>query len=438
MTFQKAAILSAVAGAILLPGGPDLAAADTNNVADEVRLLREENALLKAEVQKQGSALDTLTKKVQDLEAADRDRAVSEGENTPPASPGGLSLGNVHLGAEGGVAFFNTGPGGFAPHSNFRVDETRVFVDAPIWDSVYFASDLDLATRENPDLNAKLGELYLDFEDVSQLWGKDSQLNVRAGRMQVPFGEEYQYRYAMENPLITHSLSDIWGIDPGVELYGALGKFSYAVAAQNGGANGVQDFDGDKSVAGRISYDPNAHWHFSLSGMRTGDISAQNDHMSALWFGNGFFRSIGSPATSTFHAELVEGDIAARWKSGQVKAFGGFAHYADNDPARDNDRNLFYYAVEARQNLTRKIYLAGRFSQILTDKGYPLVGLGNFGEYFFATSTKQLWRASFGAGYQFSSDLAVKAEYAIEHGTETGGGPRYDENFIGTEAVFKF
>ena len=439
MTFQKATILSLVSGGILLPGAANSTAADTNNVTDEVQALREENALLRQEVQKQGSALDTLAKKVEQLEATDKDRAISAGENPAPASQGGLNFGNVHLGAEGGVAFFNTGPNGFAPDSDFRVDETRIFVDAPIWNSVYFHSDLDLATRENNDLNAKLGELYLDFEDVSQLWGKDGQLNVRAGRMFVPFGEEYMNRYAMENPLITHSVSDIWGMDSGLELYGSFGKFSYAVAVQNGsGANGVQDFDGDKSVAGRISYDPNAHWHFSLSGMRTGDLSAQNDSISAVWFGGGWFHSIGSATTSTFHAELAEADITARWKSGQVTAFGGYAHYDDNDPVMGNERNMFYYSLEARQNITRKFYVAGRFSQILTDnKGYPIVGLGNMGEYF-STLTKQLWRGSFGVGYQFSSNLAVKAEYAIEHGTEAGGAPREDENFIGTEAVFKF
>ncbi len=93
--------------------------------------------------------------------------------------------------------------------------------------------------------------------------------------MFIPFGEEYMNRYAMENPLISHSLSDFWGIDQGVELYGKFGKFSYAAAVQNGGNGGVEDFDGDKSIAGRISFDPNQHWHFSVSGMRTGDLNVQ-------------------------------------------------------------------------------------------------------------------------------------------------------------------
>jgi hypothetical protein len=423
------------AGAALLPCARAHSAA--SNVEDEVRLLREENTLLKGLVQKQGTTLDTLTKKVGQLESANEARVVAAGENAPPVSSG-YNIGNVHISGEGGVAFFNTGTEGFTPHSEFRVDEARVFLEAPVWEDVYFFTDIDLATRENTGLSAQLGELYLDFEDVSQLWGKRGQLNIRAGRMQIPFGEEYLNRYALENPLISHSLADFWGIDPGVELYGRLGKFSYAVAVQNGGASGVQDFNGDKSVAGRISFDPNANWHFSVSGMRTGDLDANNDFLSAIWFGNGWFRSIGSMATTKFHADAVQGDLTARWQGGHVSASGGYVRYGDNDPAMNNARNIFYYSVEAEQNLPHKFYVAARFSQILSPDGYPIVGFGNFNKYFFGAPATGLWRLSLGGGFRFSNRLSVKAEYSVERGTELGGGHRQHEDFFGTEAVFKF
>ncbi|HEV2693909.1 MAG TPA: outer membrane beta-barrel protein [Verrucomicrobiae bacterium] len=405
---------------------------------DEVRLLREQNALLQQQLQKQGSALDALKDKVQKLETNAEAQAVAAGENPPPASAG-YNIGNIHFSAEGGVAFFNTGTEGSTPHSEFRVDEARVFVEAPVWDDIYFYSDVDLATRETTGLNTQLGELYLDFEDVTKVFGKSSSwLNIKAGRLDTPFGEEYQTRYAMENPLISHSLTDIWGIDPGVELYGKLGKFSYVLAVQNGGGNGVRDYDGDKSVMARVSYDPNKTWHFSLSGMRTGNLDPKNDYTSALWFGNGWFTSIGSPATTKFHAEAVEGDITGRWKSGHVSAFGGYVRYGDNDPAADNSRNIFYYSVEAEQDLPHKFYLASRFSQILAPDGYPLVGFGDMANYFGGTLTTSLWRFTLGGGYRFSDRLAVKVEYSLEQGTEVGGAARSHEDFFGTEAVFKF
>lgn len=411
--------------------------ADDTNLEEQVQLLREQNAILQQQLQKQSESLDSLTKKVSNLEAANAGHKNPDSENSTPAKSG-LNLGNVNFSGEGGVAFFKTSPEGFAPQSDFRVDEARLFVEAPIWKEVYFYSDVDLATRENNNLNLQLGELYLDFQDVSQLWGRDDQFNVRAGRMNIPFGEEYLSRNAIDDPLISHSLSDFWGFDPGAEIYGALGKFNYVLAVQNGsGANGVQDFSDDKSVAGRIGFDPNRHWHFSVSGMRTGDVNAQKDFTSAEWFGRGFFQSLGSPATTKFHVNLAEADATARWKSGHVSVFGGYARYGDNDPTSNNGRDIFYYSVEGVQNLPKKFYAAARFSEIYSDKGVPIVGYGNSAEYF-SDLTTALWRLSFGLGYRFSDSLTIKTEYSFERGRELSGESRDSEDFFGTEAAFKF
>ena len=422
---------------VFATGALPLCASDTN-LEEQVRRLRGQNDALQKQLQKQGDLLDTLTQKVKELETAGAERESTVSENSAGPTTSGLNFGKVNISGEGGVAFFNTGSEGFAPDSDFRVDEARLFVEAPIWNEVYFYSEVDLATRENTDLNPKLGELYLDFEDVSQLWGHDRQLNVRAGRMDIPFGEEYLTRNAIDDSLISHSLTDLWGIDPGVELYGSAGKFSYVVAVQNGsGANGVQDFNGDKSVAGRIGYDPAPGLHLSVSGMRTGNLNAQNDELSAIWFSNGFFRSLSSSAT-TFHANLVEGDVSARWSSGHVSAFGGYARYGDNDPTADNGRDIFYYSVEGVQQLPHKFYAAARFSEIMADKGLPIVGYGNFDNYFFDDLSSELWRLSLGMGYRFSDRLVIKAEYSFERGKEVDGDRRDHEDFFGTEAAFQF
>jgi hypothetical protein len=423
--------------AILFLAAFSLRADDSTNLEQQISVLRQQNALLQQQVQQQSSQLDSLSKKVQDLETANTQHENAAPENASPKE-GGFSLGKVNLSGEGGVAFFDTGRDGFAPQSDFRVDEARLYLDAPIWKEVYFHSEVDLATRENVNLNVQLNELYLDAQDISQLWGQDNQLNFRAGRIDVPFGEEYLTRNVIDNPLISRSITDIWGVDPGVEAYGSVDRFSYVLAVQNGGGNGVQDFDGDKSVAGRIGFDP-THWlHLSVSGMRTGNLNVQQDGTSQLWFGSGFFRSIGSPATTRFQANLAEGDVTAHWRSGHVSAFGGFARYSDNDPASDNSRNLFYYSVEGVQNLPKKFYAAARFSQIMSGQGYPLVGYGNFNEYFFQDISTQLWRLSLGLGYRFDEDLIIKAEYSLEQGSETDGESRDHENFLGTEAAFKF
>lgn len=413
--------------------------AEDTNVQQEIQALQKQNAILEQKLENQNESIQALTEKVQDLESTNATQQNASTENyPPPARATGYNFGNVNVSAEGAVGFFDTGPEGFAPDGEFRVAEARLFVEAPIWKSVYFQGELDLATLENPGMNVKLGELYLDWQDLSQLWGRDGQLNLRVGNMYIPFGEEYLYRYAIDNPLISQSVSDLWGYSPGIELYGQVGKFSYAVAGQNGAyQNGsLAAFNNGKSIAGRIGYDANKHWHFSVSAMRTGNLNAQNGTLSAIWFGSGFFQSLGGPETTWFHVNLVEGDIIARWSGGSAHAFGGYGRYNDNDPTADNGRNIFYYSVEGTQNLPMKFYAAAQFSEAFSNEGVPIAGYGS-GTYFSAL-TRDLWRMSLGLGYRFSNNFLLKTEYSFEGGQTIAGESRDQENFFGTEAAFRF
>ena len=301
------------------------------------------------------------------------------------------------------------------------------------------SSETTAGSPESPDLDLRLGELYLDVENVSQLWNRDRMVNLRLGRMYIPFGEEYLSRYAIDNPLISHSLPDIWGVDEGIELYGKLGAFSYAVAVQNGGADGVRDYSSDKSVAGRIGFDPTRWLHVSVSGMRTGDLKPPGDYWSELWFANGWFLPFGSVNTTKFHANLLEGDLELRLPHGHLKAFGGYARYDDNDPNANNRRDIYYYSIEGDHELTRKLYAGVRFSHVLADKGFPIGGQGDPDDYVFGGDlTESLWRLSLGLGYRWSQNLVTKIEYSFERGKEVGGDKRNSEDLFAIQAAFKF
>jgi hypothetical protein len=421
---------------LLLPFAAQYSRADDTNLESQIQALERQNAILEQKLEQQNQSIQSLSERVQDLESTNATQQIGENSAPAPAPPSGYNFGNVNVSGEGGVGFFNTGPQGFAPDSEFRLDEARLFVEAPVWKSVYFQGELDLATREEFDLHVAPGEVYLDFQDISDLWGRDGQLNLRAGNMYIPFGEEYLTRYAIDNPLVSHSVSDFWGYSPGVELYGALGRFTYVAAVQNSiYGDGIYGFDGDKSVAGRFGYDLNRHFHFSVSAMRTGNLHA--NMTSAIWFGNGFFESLGGVGTTWFHTYLAQGDVTASWSSGYLRAFGGFGHYGDNDPVANNARNFFYYSTEGVQNLPKNFYIAARFSQILCNKGIPVVGFG-YSDYYDDALAAELWRLSLGLGYRFSANLLVKAEYAFENGHDIGGEARDHENFFGTEAAFRF
>jgi hypothetical protein len=417
-------------------------AADTN-IELQLRLLQQQNEALQSQLHQQQELIESLRRDVAGIHQANEQRdaemkieKTAAGEPEPSSKPSGFNFGKVHLSGEGGAGLFETGSQGQFPNSEFRVDEAKLFVDAQVWGDVYAFAEINLATREEPDVTLHLGELYLDVEDISKLWGRTGQLNARLGRMDIPFGEEYITRDVIDNPLISHSLSDFWGVDEGLELYGTLGKFNYVAAVQNGGIPDTRDFNADKSVTGRLSYDPNSHWHFSVSGMRTGDLSAPKDGVSAEWFAAGFFRPLG--AGTRFHANAVEGDAAWHWARGHVKAFGGYIRYDDNDSSANNGRDVYYYSVEGVQDLTHKLYAGARFSQIFAPKGFPIVGNGDMGAYLFGPLTDRMWRLSLGLGYRWNQHLVLKTEYTLERGREASGVQRNHEDMFATEAVFGF
>jgi hypothetical protein len=425
-------------------GASILRGADTSDLREELRQLREQNTKLEQQLQKQQSLIEVLSHKVGDLERVqptttpEPQAAGQMDEALPVKSSSGFGLGRLNISGEGGVGFFHSGTEGAYPHGEFRLDEARLFIEAPVVDQVYFYGELNLATREEPDVQLRVGELYVDFENVSGLWNQDRLLNVRAGRIYIPFGEEYLTRYAIDNPFISHSISDLWGVDEGLELYGRAGKFSYVAAVQNGGIPDTEDFTSDKSLAGRIGYDPTPWLHLSASGMRTGEIDVRQDQLSAMWFGGGFFRSLGSAATTRFQAELAEGDIRVQIPHGHLAAIGGYSHYHDNDPAGNNQRDTYYYSIEGVHDLIGKFYGGARFSQMLSQRGFPIVGNGDFGDYFIDSLTTDLWRLSLDVGYRWNQNLLLKAEYTFERGTTVSGANRNDEDVFAVEAAFKF
>jgi hypothetical protein len=350
-------------------------------------------------------------------------------------------LGRLHISGEGGVAFFDTGPNGQFPNDEFRVDEAKLFVEAEIVNDIYIFGEFNVITREEGNELFELGELYAEFENIG---GKENLFNIRFGRFDIPFGEEYLTRDAIDNPFVSHSLSDIWGVDEGVELYGFTKNVEYIFAVQNGSEPLIQDFDADKAIVGRFKYKFNPNIHFSLSAMRTGNIDVQQDKVSGIWFSNSELMSLGSEeTTSKFSSELVQLDGHFGWQSGHVHTGGGYLSYEDNDSAADNNRDVYYFQIEGVQNLnvSQNIWYAGaRYSRIVADEGFPLVANGNMDRYMFDNSllTKELWRFGVALGYRIGRNFLIKTEYNFERGKLVDDSKRDGEDFFGVEAAFKF
>jgi uncharacterized coiled-coil protein SlyX len=416
--------------------------------AAQLQELIDQNRRLQEQVRAQQQTIESLNARMADLhQMAERNerglRDLQDRVETPTATAPAVRTTSrdqtVRVSAEAGLAFFSTGSEGQFPKSEFRADDPVISLEAPVWKNVYLFSELKLLTREANTESFQLGECYADFEDVSAAWGQPGLLNFRAGRLNIPFGEEYLRRSPVTNPLISHSLSDIWGCDEGVEIYGRVGPAQYVFAVQNGGVSRLHDFNADKALSGRVSWQPARWLHLSASAMRTGEL-APADFLSEVWFANGFFRSLGTPATTTaFWASLAQADARVHWHNGEVSASLGQARYNDNDRRGSNARRLHYGYLEAVQSLTPQLYGAARYSRVSVPRGYPLTGWGAAGEYFFSpTLTEELRRFSLGLGYRFGPPLVVKVEYSWESGRERNGDQRDQENFFGAELGVKF
>jgi hypothetical protein len=348
----------------------------------------------------------------------------------------------IHINGEGGIAFFDTGSEGEFPNQEFRVDEAKLFFEAAVVEDIYFFAEIDLLTREEGDERLQLGELYIDFEDVGN---RERAFNIRAGRFDTPFGEEYLTRDAIDNPLISHSLSDIWGVDEGVQIYGEFGQLEYAFAIQNGGEPVTRDFNSDKAIIGRVLFSAKPSFHFSVSAMRTGDLDVDGDRFSEIWFGNGFLVPLGPlNSTTLISGNLFQGDAHLNWGGGHAHFALGHMQYRDDDSTGDNSRDVNHFYVELVQNLNQSNdhpwHAAARYSRISADNGFPLVGFGDFDTFLFDDNrlTEELWRMSAGLGYRIGRNVLLKAEYSFENGTEIDGTDRDNENFFGIEAAVKF
>lgn len=399
---------------------------------DDFYALVEQNRELRQQVGAQQKQIDELRTRLDRLEPSDR---------AEPAIPAINTSGRqIRISGEAGVAVFRSRKTGSYPNPDFRVDEAKLFIEAPIWQNVYFFGGIDLATRESGEA-VSLGELYLDAENIFST-GPRYTLSLRAGRFNTPFGEEYRVRNVVDNPLVTHSLADIWGLDNGIQIYGTLGRFKYNLAVQNGGAKAPGTSDLDKAVTARVSTDVSPHLHLSASAMRTGRLDAADGSHSKIWLGNTFFRALGSPGTTqTYSADLLEFDASTHWKTGYFQAMVGWISFQDDSTAANNARHLSYYSLEADQTLAGELSGVMRFSGIRAPGGYPLAGLGNTGYFFYnpyAPLTTELQRISVGLNYRFAPPLVWKIEYSRETGHLLNGLKRKNDDVFSTLLGIKF
>ena len=141
-TLRHLAVLLVAAVLALSPSSATAAEADVQKQIDE---LRKQNETLQQQLRRQQEMIEKLNGRLSDVQAQS---AKSDSSPNPESSAKGFSFGKVQLSGEAGMGIFHTGSKGQFPNAEFRIDEAKLWLEAPVWEDVYFFAELDLTTRE--------------------------------------------------------------------------------------------------------------------------------------------------------------------------------------------------------------------------------------------------------------------------------------------------
>ncbi|MCH8011559.1 MAG: hypothetical protein IIA61_06370 [Candidatus Marinimicrobia bacterium] len=326
---------------------------------------------------------------------------------------------NIDISGFGAANFLGTGAAGTRPNGGFQVKEATLFVEAEAWEDATFFVEIQtnrLGADESKYI--RTGEVYAQFRNVLKKWG-DDLLGIKVGRIDIPFGEEYLWQDASDNPLITQSASFPYGWDEGVLMYGKALGVSWIAALTDGTDDRSIEDHPSKALNAKVSVNPWEALYLSASFMKNGKAAK-----SAMEFGGSHFQPVGASHESSAGkstSDLVDAtlyELNAKYKFGKfgekgyVAIFYGQAFQDDRDDSFDRD--FRWFSVEPLYRITSKIYAVIRYSEIGTydsDKGYHFDGKTTAGgNSAFGYDTKLFSRFSFGLGWSPNPRVRVKVE----------------------------
>lgn len=355
---------------------------------------------------------------------------------------------NIDVSGFGAVSYLDTGNAGEHPNGGFVLQQSSLFIDARAWEGVSFHFDIQaVPLGEDGNESIRTGEIYAH---VRELWKDDSgdSLGLKAGRFYVPFGEEYTWFLAPDNPLISDSAPFPYGFDEGVELYGDYRGVGWIAAISDGTEERSHDDHPAKAINFKVFGKPCEPLYLSGSLMHNG-----NSGESAIEFGGSAIEPVGVDGPSTagvspngqVDATLYELDAKCRIRSDASLALS-FGHGSVDDRSNAFDRDFRWFSVEPRYEITPNLWAVARLSEIGTydsDEGYHFDGeILAGGNEAFGYDTRRLQRISAGLGWKPNPRTILKLEigrdrfWVIDSSPFQPADDRRD--FLGFELVVSF
>ncbi len=348
------------------------------------------------------------------------------------------------------VGYYDTGSAGTRDNGSFEIKEASLFITTEVWENTEFFLEFQTNRLGSDDAKfTRTGEVYVHFTDLALT--DDVSIGVKIGRIDIPFGEEYLWQDAIDNPLITNSASYPYGWDEGVLVYGELKGFNWIAAITDGTDARSADDSSDKAINLKFYGRPIESLDVSLSLMTNGDTNE-----SGIEFGGSHFQPVGSEYPSSLgvstspqvNAHLFE--LNARYEfadngNGPYVAVSFGAAQTDDDDAAF-ERDFRWFSIEPSIRLSNDWYALVRYSEIGTydrNEGHHFDGktfAGGNGTLGF--DTRRFRRVSIGAGWLPNPRIRVKLEFAkddfelIDASTFTPNNG--DRGFVGLEVAVGF
>lgn len=355
---------------------------------------------------------------------------------------------NVTVSGFGAFGFVDSGRAGVRPDGGFQIKEATVHVEMDVWQSAVVYVELQTNRLGSDDSKyVRTGEVHAHFRDL--LRTASVQVGAKVGRIDIPFGDEYLWQDAPDNPLISNSASYPYGWDEGVLVYGRLSGLGWIAAITDGTDERSAEDDPSKAINLKFYGEPVDGLTVSTSLMRTGAVGK-----SAIEFGGSHFQPVGASHSSTLgaslservEATLLDATATYRWgdtrRGGRLIASYGGARQQDAD--RTYDRDLRWTTVEALGSIGA-VYAVVRHSEIGTydsQAGFHLDGKPTAGgNAAFGYDVRRFRRTSVGAGWDPNPRVRAKAEvgqdrfYLIEAAPAPPGDDRW---LLGLELAVSF
>jgi hypothetical protein len=321
---------------------------------------------------------------------------------------------NVDLHGYAALSYIDTGGTGTLPDGSFLVQESSLFLEAQVWEEAFVFTEIFVA-RYLYDYGDQftVGELYAQFPHLGG--GEDGGgVGLKVGRVDLPFGEDYLRDDAPEAPLVSRAVTDAYGIDEGVLLYGRLGPVGWIGAVTDGSSSFTADDGPSKQLVAKLYGDPTPSTHLSASVLRTGSTEESAFKISGYYFrpvGAGYPSTAGASPSADVDTTAWELDGSVDLPAGGCRLQLGGARVDDDDSTFDRD--LTWFQIEPAVRIRDGVHLIVRYSQIGTgssDEGYLLTGKILTEGQDFGYDTRRLRRLSAGLRWDVQPRIAVKVE----------------------------